>query len=167
MRFGEIYLFKKYAPERKLSGHYFVVLNADQTNNAIYYQVLSSRMYKVFRNFGSWKNVGCMNCSDASSDFQMWKTRKINDNFLDVDTVTFLNYKKYPNLLRKETYLCLQKIKKDNLFDFQQKVSNGAYPFKGRLNVNNNKGVIISMKASMNVSPVEAIEMLDFYNATK
>jgi hypothetical protein len=166
LKFGDIHLLRKYAPKPALKGHYVVVLHADTTTNIVYFQSLSSRIYNVFPNFGSWKNITCLNCSDGSPDFQKWQLKKVGGNFLDVDTITFLNYRKYPKLISRETYVCLQKVEKDNLFDFNSKIQGGIYPCKGNLLQQNKKSLLVAMTSSKQLTRQQMTEMLNFYKTT-
>jgi hypothetical protein len=84
---GEIY-FKKGSVRGKLSrssdGHYVVVLGVDVKFNVVLYQTLESGLDKVFT-----------------------FPRASKPPFIDVDAVSFLNYRKYQNLLHKDTCIMM------------------------------------------------------------
>lgn len=87
IKFGEIY-FKRGHLKNKLSkssdGHYVVVLGVDTLANSVLYQSLESGLNKVF----AFPNA-------------------VRPPFIDVDTVSFLNYRKYSNLLYKDTCIMM------------------------------------------------------------
>jgi hypothetical protein len=89
---------------------------------------------------------------------------------VDIDTVIFLNYKKYFdsfNTLHKETYLCVENVKKDNLFDFEESINKKNYLPQGRLFGNNQKGVLVAMACSNELSSYDKNLITDFWKATK
>lgn len=161
MKFGDIYLLKKYS-DKDLNGHYVTVLCVNLNQKQIYFQTLSSRIYKVFPNFGSFTNQHCINCS-SHPNLSGWKKVKFNHSFLDVDTVSFLNFRKYKEILNRETFICLKKINKDNQYDFESKIEKGVYQYKGNLLTNNQKSILISMNSSTELSNEEKSSVLDFY----
>lgn len=87
IKFGEIY-FKKGSTRGKSSrssdGHYVVVLGIDEKANTVLYQTLESGLDKVF----SFPHA-------------------LKPAFIDVDAVSFLNYRKYQNLLHKDTCIMM------------------------------------------------------------
>ncbi|MCK5320563.1 hypothetical protein KAJ61_04190 [Candidatus Parcubacteria bacterium] len=162
LKYGNVfYIYNHKNPG--IEKHWVVLLYANQDNGVVYFQTLNSGIYKVFPNFGTFKNEFCFNCSSNKKLLHRHLKYKKNPNlYLDVDLTTFLNYKKY-KFLRKETFLCLKRIEKDNYFDFNYKIKNKAYKHCGKLNDCNRKSSVISIRYSDEVSKFEINNIYNFY----
>ncbi|MFH0845854.1 MAG: hypothetical protein V1851_00410 [Patescibacteria group bacterium] len=162
--FGDIYWIPA-NKHPKLSMHWVVLLCIDKKNKLVFYQSLSSRVYKVFPNFGSFTNTYCPHCSINSNikSFKKYLTKK--SSYIDIDNVIFLNFNKF-NFLNKETYIPLNTIEKDFYFDFKQKVLKNTYKYYGNLARNNAQSSIIALRTSKRLSEQEVISMVNFYKNT-
>ena len=116
INFGDIY----WVPS-KLSnfptGYWCVVLCVNIKEKKIIWQKLSSQIYKIFPNFGSFTNDACSCCSKHNKIDVYRKYLLGVSNYIDLDTVVFLNFYKYA-FLKKETFFSVNWCKDDNLFDF-------------------------------------------------
>lgn len=149
IKFGTIY----WIPPRLSTwnkGHWVVVVSVDKANKKIVYEKLSSQIYKVFPNFGSFTNEFCYNCSVHSqlSNFKKYITRQAQ--YLNTDTVVHLNFHNY-SFLKRETFFCVDWLKSDNLFDFEERVKKGDYKFVGNLFENNAQNTLVACKTSFQV----------------
>jgi len=165
--FGDVFFVpQKFNP--KYGGHYAVVLGLDKAQKQVYLQSLSSRMYKIFPNFGSFRNIFCSFCSADTkrSDFQKQLSGKYTP--VGVDNVIFLNFKKepYKNFLSKETFVCLKRFEKDNLFDFDYRVTKGDYKYQGNFTKLNCKLAIVTARESDQITTPEMSNMLEFFKQT-
>jgi len=164
-KFGDIY----WIPANQhptLSNHWVVLLYIDKENKLVYIQSLSSRIYQVFPNFGSFRNIYCPNCSvdNKINSFKKYLTNK--SSYVDIDNVTFLNHNKF-TFLSKETYISLSTIEKDIYFDFEQKVLKNTYKHCGELARNNAQSSIIALRTSKKLNEKEVTSIVDFYKNTR
>jgi hypothetical protein len=164
--FGQVYRIPRFKHnDPNVAGHWVVLLFADKNSNKIYYQTLGSRMFKIFPNFGSFKNEHCYNCSTHRHLAYYLRYKKNPRLVLDVDVIEFLNYNKY-QFLFKETFLCMKDvIKNDIYFDFESKVNKGIYKCHGSLLNQNKKGTLLAMRNSNGISPFEQSSIINFAKA--
>lgn len=163
-KYGDIYWVSKKVL-KKIAGHWIVVFYYNEQDGVVYYQTLSSRIQKVFPNFGFMSNKFCVSCSKHPNYKDHARYHSNPWMLQDVDTVTFLNHVKY-NFLDRETVLCLKNVEKDLSFDFKQKVQNGVYRYVGNLLPQNKRGTLISLHSSPELSRDEVRKMIDFCQTT-
>lgn len=164
--FGDIFWIPKSKQTPNVASHWVVLLYENSGEKIIYCQTLQSRIFKIFPNFGSLSDLQCRSCSAniKARDYLKYKNNKFL--FLDIDTVTFLNFNKY-YFLRRETFVCLKRIEKFNYFDFNDKVSRRIYKFAGTLSDHNKKHSLLAMRASSELNLQEKHCMADYYSLTK
>jgi len=161
--FGQVYRIPRFKHNNlNVAGHWVVLLFANKNSNKIYYQTLGSRMFKIFPNFGSFKNEYCYNCSTHHQLSDYLRFKKNPWLVLDVDAIEFLNYKKY-QFLFKETFLCMKDLIRDDIyFDFESKVNKGIYKYCGSLLNQNKKGTLLAMRNSIGISQFEQGTIVNF-----
>lgn len=161
MKFGEIY-FVKHVASKSFRDHMVVVLCED--SHYVFVATLSSRIFKLFPNFGRFGS-DCLSCQfrDFALDYIQ---RCQSGTHLDTDCASILNFKKY-NFLRKETFIFFNNIKKENKFDFDNRVTSGDYIYYGELLEHNKKSSVIAFTYSQFLNPWEKHKMLDFYKLSK
>lgn len=160
--FGQVYRIPKLKNNNPVGGHWVVLLYADKNTNKVYYQTLGSRMFKIFPNFGSFKNEHCYNCSTHRHLKEFLKYKSSSRLNLDTDSVEFLNYRKY-GYLTKETFLSMKNVVPDNYFDFESKVDKGIYKCCGSLLDRNKKGALLAARHSSGLSLADTNGIFDFY----
>lgn len=164
MEFGDIFWVpEKFAPFRGVGKHWIVVLFFNKKDNVVYFQTLQSGLHKIFPSFGLFADGQCVsrNSLKEYTLYQMYK--RVPSTFLDVDTVTFLNPKKYSSFLTKETYIFIENVEKDNLFDFFSKVSSRKYQYFGKLTEYNKRNLLNAMASSTKLSPSEKNNIIEIY----
>jgi len=163
MRFGDIYWIPmKYAPSRGIGNHWVVLLFSNAADNLIYYQTLSSGIYKIFPSFGLFADGQCKSCTKFRENELYLRYKKVPTTFLDVDAITFLNPNKY-SFLNKETYIHVRRIEKDGYFDFANKISTKKYHFAGTLSKFNKRSAINALSSSDQISLCEKEEIRNFF----
>lgn len=146
IKFGEIY-FKRGRLKSKLSkssdGHYVVVLGVDPKSNSVLYQSLGSGLDKVF----AFPN-----------------TKK--PPFIDVDTVSFLNHRKYSDLLDRDT--CIMMYYGVDVEPMSVFLS-PRYKIRGVLSDHNKRALMISLipSRSYKLSVAESALIVDAYTNLK
>jgi len=131
-----------------------VVLYADNLNG-IYYQATTSRIYKLFPDLLQIKK------------YEKYRPRSKGQKVtrLDVDFSTILNHQKYQkkySIFRKDTFISVEKIVRDNLFDFENKIYSSDYIYKGSLFQNNQNNILTASKESIGLSSVEMDRISSF-----
>lgn len=168
LSFGDVYYIpQKFNPQ--YGQHYVVILGLDKDAKKIYLKSLSSRIYKIFPNFGSFRNLLCSFCSVDSKmpDYKKQLYGKYTP--ISVDEVVFLNFKKEPynKFLSKETFLALKRFEKDNLYDFESRVASGDYTYQGNLTRQNCQSAIITARESESITNPEVGNMMSFFKQTR
>jgi hypothetical protein len=141
LKFGEIYFRRgRYNKVSKSSdGHYVVVLGVDVKANCVLYQSLGSGLDKVFEFPNAPKPP-----------------------FIDVDTVSFLNYRKYPSLLNRDTCIMMYYgVDMESIPVFLSK----RYKKCGMLSDHNKKALMVSLipSRSYKLSISESLMIVDAY----
>lgn len=141
LKFGEIYFRRgHYSKISKSSvGHYVVVLGIDTKANTVLYQTLESGLNKIF-------------------DFP--NTHKLP--YIDVDTVSFLNYRRYSSLLDRDT--CIMMYYGVNAESMPVFLSQ-RYRKCGMLSDHNKKALMVSLipSRSYKLSVSESLMITDAY----
>lgn len=112
MEVGDIFWLPKYKAPTNIGGHFVVVLRIDIEGKMVYIQILQSGIFKIFENFGILNQNGCASCSTHEKTLAFKRYLSNRGLSLDVDSVIFLNYKKYNHFLFKETFICYKNLEK-------------------------------------------------------
>lgn len=123
IKFGEI--FWKCGSAKRLSseGHYAVVLGVDPGRNEVLYQTLGSNINKIFH-----------------------FPNEVRSPHIDVDTVSFLNYRKYQGILNRDTCLVMSYGADRELLPV---FLSPRYRKCGVLSDHNRRALMISLRPSM------------------
>ncbi len=121
--FGKIYFKRGIAKNKSPEAHFMVVLGVDQYSQVIY-QTLGSGIEKILQYPGKPKP------------------------YIDVDTVTFLNYSKYACLSIDTCMTMYYGTSKENKFLFENNIKNGSYKPHGKLSKHNQQSLIVTLKSS-------------------
>ena len=146
IKFGEIYLKKgvwKGKLSRSSDGHYVVALGIDRNTNEVLYQTLESGLNKVFH-----------------------FPNEIRQPHIDVDSVSFLDYRKYSGLLSKDTCVMMYYgVDKEPISVFLSP----RYKKCGILSDHNKKALLVSLipSRSYKLSVAESALIVDAYTSLK
>ena len=125
---------------------------------------MESGIYKIFPSFGTLNGNKCATCNYAKSgSFKKYSSKK--SKYLDVDRTVFLNFNKY-KFLNRETFVCLQKVEKDNFFSFKQMVKDNSYKYKGSISGVNKKQTSVAISYSNQISLEEKMMILSFCSSS-
>lgn len=159
MNFGDVYFIPRNKHSNPLlEGHWVVLLYGDEYN--VYLQSFCSKMVKVFPNFS------CRNCVIKEHAPVYIKYKNNPRLYLDTDILTFINFNKY-KFLSRETYLSFKNICKDNYFNFNDLVAKNRYKYCGKLNLENQRGILLSIRNSTEISRVEKDQIFGYYTKSK
>lgn len=162
-KFGDIY-FIQYPDKnfgKKIKPHLAVILFCDKKTNRVYYQTLTSRIYKVFPNFGSIANKNCPTCTLS------WDENNHTLGSLHPDESIILDYKKYKNFLNKETFFCLRRLMDSPGPVFEEEVRQNINKYRGRLSEQNRKNILVALRYMQHYYDENAIKaMLTFAEKT-